>query len=101
LEKVVEIVSTYPFFIETFLINANSPLQCLKSNAKNQNNGVKMTKIPKGDMLKALKSINKLLKGIAPVGNYWIMNKTAEKMDKKDKVRIPSKLDVIAALNTI
>jgi len=60
-----------------------------------------MPTIPQADLVKALKSLDQLMKGITPLGAFWIMKKTSEKMKEAERVTMPSRLDVVAALKTV
>lgn len=165
LEKIVEVISTFPFFIEGYLLNTlDKPLKCGKEDkndlikklkaskgkhahetAKKLEDGPekkdapnadsdtsdsknplgkkdddgddkkkkdkkkddspekadKLPKIPAKLMKEALKALDKMMKGMTPLGAFWIMKKVHSKMSPKQSLKPPGRLEVVAALNTV
>lgn len=46
-------------------------------------------------------ALQRLKRGVTPVGNFWIMKKLADDMDSHDKMTQPSKDEVIQAVLTV
>mmetsp|Transcript_13123 Transcript_13123/g.28343 ORF Transcript_13123/g.28343 Transcript_13123/m.28343 type:complete len:234 (+) Transcript_13123:5473-6174(+) len=57
--------------------------------------------VPAADLKAALVSLNKIMKGLTPLGAFWIMNKCKSQMHPKDTIDVPDRLQVVAALNTV
>jgi len=53
------------------------------------------------DMDTAAASFNKLMRGVSPIGNFWMMTKLSDDMDNHEKMAAPSKDEILKAILSV
>jgi len=53
------------------------------------------------DIDSAASSFQKLMRGVSPIGNFWMMSKLSDDMDNHEKMAAPSKDEILKAIMSI